>query len=522
MSAVIEPKYLGNVKALLQVPMVRQLIFMFGVAASVALGIAFYMSIQEPIYRALDYQVTPQNMAALVDTLEKANIKYKMNEQEGVIMIPAADFQLAHLKLSAAGVPRDDGFNFSFLNDQNSIGNSQFLENARYLRALENDLAKTIDAIEGISASRVHIAIPQNNIFADENNRPTASIVLSMGAGMAADKEKIRAIMQIVAGSVPGLDPKDVAITDQYGHYLSSAMDGNALYDAEQLNYQNNVQSYYEKRIESLIAPMLGENKVSVRVYANIDFTQQEEAKEQYDPDKTALLSDQEVNDQTGSAGASGAPGSLANSPPLGGDEKAAPQAGSQNNHSESTKNYNVAKSVSYKKSNYAKILGISAAVIVDNEAILDPKTNKYISKPLDQDKITKITELVKATIGYEEGRGDKVTVINSSFTPEKKIEVGNVLRPWDQPWFWDLVKKFSGMLLGFIFLCILYRRLSNYMKATVKASQMNNIVFEDRNEFTLSPEMQRLKQEQINRLKELANREPARVASVIKNWVGK
>ena len=521
MSTVPEPRYLGNVKSLIQVPMFRQLVFMIGVAGSVALGIALYMSIQEPSYRALDYQVTPQNMAALVDTLDKANIKYKMNEQEGVIMIPAADFQLAHLKLSAAGVPRDDGFNFSFLNDQNSIGNSQFLENARYLRALENDLAKTIDAIEGVSSSRVHIAMPQNNIFADENNRPTASIVLSMAPGMSSDKEKIRAIMQIVSGSVPGLDPKDVAITDQYGHYLSNAMDVNSLFDAEQLNYQNNVQNYYEKRIESLIAPMLGENKVSVRVFANIDFTQQEEAKEQYDPDKKTLLSDQEVSEQSGSGGASGAPGSLSNTPPDG-DQKPQASGGNQNNRTESTKNYENGKSVTYKKSNFAKVLGISAAVIVDDEANVDAKTGKSTSRPLDKDKIAKITDLVKATIGYDEARGDKVTVINSSFMANKLVTPTIVTHVWEQPWFWDSVKKYIGMFLGFIFLTVIYRRLSNYMKNTVKAAQATSLTFEDRNEFTLSPEMQKLKQEQINRLKELANREPARVASVIKNWVGK
>ena len=288
---------LGSLRSILQSTVVRQLAFLIGVAGSVALGIVLFMSIKEPTYQPLDYQLNPQNMASIVDTLEKAGIKYKMNEQDGVILIPAEDMQLAHIKLSSAGVAKDDGFNFSFLNDQNNIGNSQFLENARYLRALENDLSKTIIAIEGVSSARVHIAIPQNNVFADENARPTASVVLGIAPGLTSDKEKVRAIVQIVAGSVPGLDPKDVSITDQYGHYLSGLMDQDALYNAEQLTYQNNVQSYYEKRIESMIMPLVGENKISVRVFANIDFTQQEEAKEQYNPDKNAILSEQDVNE---------------------------------------------------------------------------------------------------------------------------------------------------------------------------------------------------------------------------------
>jgi flagellar M-ring protein FliF len=524
MSTIIEPKYSGDLRSLLHIPMVRQLIFLLGISASVALGIVLYMSIIEPIYQPLDYQVTPQNFAALVDTLEKANIKYKVNEQDGVVMIPAKDMQSARLKLSAAGVPRDDGFNYSFLNDQNSIGNSQFLENARYLRALESDLSKTISAIEGISSAKVHIAVPQNNIFADENNKPTASIMLSLNPGMTSDKEKIRAIVQIVAASVPGLDPKDVAITDQYGHYLSNALDTDAIYNAEQLSYQNNVQNYYEKRIESLIAPLVGNNKVSVRVYANIDFTQQEEAKEQYDPDKQAIVSDQEVNETSGSTGASGTPGSLSNTPPPGGEKKDAAAGGVQNTRTESTKNYETGKSVSYKKTNFAKILNLSAAVVVDNESIVDAKTNKTTSKPLDQEKINKINELVKATIGYQETRGDKVTIINSSFTtPEKIIETQSPLKVWDQPWFWDMVKKYSGMVLGFIFLAVLYKRMSGHLKEQQKRGGGHRAVtFEDQSEYNLSPEMLRLKQEQINRLKELVSREPSRVASVIKDWVGK
>jgi flagellar M-ring protein FliF len=511
-----------NLRSLLQSPMVRQLAFMIGIAGSVALGIVLFMSIQEPTYRPLDYQLNPQNMSAIVDTLEKAGIKYKMNEQDGVILIPAKDMQQARIKLSAAGVAKDDGFNFSFLNDQSNIGNSQFLENARYLRALENDLSKTISGIEGVSSAKVHIAIPQNNVFADENSKPTASVLLTIAAG--SDKEKIRAIVQIVSGSVPGLDPKDVAITDQYGHYLSGTMDQDALYNAEQLTYQNNVQSYYEKRIESLISPLMGENKVSVRVFANIDFTQQEEAKEAYTPDKTAIRSEQESSETSGSGDASGPPGSLSNSPPQSdAEKKATPSSSTSTGRTESTKNYELNKSVSYKKSNFAKLQSLSVALVVDNEMQLDPKTGKMVSKALDQDKINKITQLVKASIGYDDTKGDRVTVINSSFNTEKTPETVVETHPWDQPWFWDMIKKTVGIILGFSFLFILYRRMSAYVKASNKAQgSVSMLDFEEDDGFRITAEMQELKQQQINRLKELANREPNKVASVIKNWVGK
>src|SRR6185312_2030247 len=155
-------KYVESVRSIFQSPAIRQLMFMVGVAVSVALGIVLYMSIQEPIYRPLDYQVTQQNMSSIVDTLDKADIQYKINDRDGIVLVPAKDIQAARMKLAAAGVARDNGFNYSYLNEQGNFGNSQFVENARYLRALETDLARTISSIEGVSAARVHIAVPRN------------------------------------------------------------------------------------------------------------------------------------------------------------------------------------------------------------------------------------------------------------------------------------------------------------------------------------------------------------------------
>lgn len=525
-----------SVKTMLQNPIAKQLTFMLGIAGSVTLGIVLYMSIQEPLYRPLDYQVNSHNMASIVDTLEKAGVKYKLNEQDGVIYVAAKDMQTAKLRLSVAGIPRDDTFNFSYLNDQGNIGNSQFLENARYLRALEADLSRTISSIEGISAARVHIAIPQNNVFADENGRPTASVVLSMSPGLMSDKEKIRAIVQVVASSVPGLDPKDVAITDQYGHYLSGALEGDGVYSAEQLSYQNNMQRYYEKRIETMIIPIIGENKLTVRVQADIDFTRHEEAKEQYDTADQVLRSEQSVSEESSSpAGASGAPGSLSNSPPQSGQSgqgaqggqggqggQQGPGAAAGDKRSQSTKNYEIGKSVIYRKNSTPKINALSVAVVIDNEMVMDPKTKKMISKPLDQEKIAKITDLVKATIGYNEKRGDKVTVVNSSFSPVKGEEAFPSVHLWDQVWFWDMVKKFLGMGIGFGFLFVMYRQISKQLKEGANDKPIGISFINEADPHAITPEMQELKQEQINRLKEMANREPNRVALVIKNWVGK
>lgn len=524
--AVEKNRYLGNISAILTAPAIRQLIFLLGIAGGVTVGVFLYFSIQEPTYRPLDYQVTQQNMASIIDTLDKSGIQYKVNEQDGLLYVAATDVQKARLKLSSAGIAKDDSFNFSYLNEQNSIGNSQFQENARYLRALESDLSRTIASIEGISAARVHIAMPQNNIFADENHRPTASIVVSLAPGLSSDKEKIRAIVQVIASSVPGLDPKDVAITDQYGHYLSSVLDPDALMNTQQLTYQNNLQSSYEKRIESMITPLLGDNKVNVRVYANLDFTQQEEAQEQYDPDKKVVRSEQTMSEQSGSAGASGAPGALANSPPESDSEKGSSggqSSSASEGRNQSIKNYEITKSVVYKKSSHPKVTSLSVAVVVDNDAVYDANTKTTVNKPLDKDKLDKITEIVKATIGYDEKRGDKVAVVNSLFKTPEPIPEAAPLRFWEQPGFWDILKKLIGIPLGFILLFMLYKRLSTYIKTPPPASHRYIAEPELEDELTKrTNETHDVRKDKMNRLKELANKDPNRVALIIKNWVGK
>jgi len=522
MEPTINKKYVNNMISAFQAGTFKQLFFMVGVAVSVALGITLYMSISEPLYRPLDYQINQKNMSAIVDTLEKAKIKYRLDERNGLILVPAGDIELARLKLSAAGVPKDDGFNYSFLNEQNSFSNSQFLENARYLRALENELSKTISSIEGVSGARVHIAIPRNNVFADENNKVTASVVLNVSPGFASNKEKIRSIIQIIADSVPGLDPRDIAITNQYGHFLSDGMDQNSIYSAAQLSYQNNIQNYYEKRIESMIIPLLGENKVIVRVNAAIDFTQNEQAQEEYDPNKSVLISEQSNTEQNETSGASGPPGSLSNSPPEGGNKNAGQASGGQK-RSQHTKNYNVSKYVTYKKMNVAQIKNISVAVVVDNEAVLDPKTNKMTSKPIDQERLNKITSLVKTVIGYDEKRGDKVTVVNSVYSQIKQDIPDAKPQLWENPWFWDIAKKIIGIVLGFVFLFILYRKLSQYASTMHQVKPKSAFVPDEDNEEENSiNRMHKLKKDGITQLKQLAETEPNKIALIIKNWVRK
>jgi flagellar M-ring protein FliF len=516
-----------GLKTIFNFDIVRRLFFLGGIAASVAVGVNLYQWIQGPLYRPLPYSIRDQNLPAIVDALDKANISYKINEANGTISVPADEINAAKMRLSAAGVQKEEGFNYSFLNEQDKLGTSQFLENARYLRALESDLARTIRAIQGISSAKVHIAIPQNNIFADENSKTTASIIINIIPGYEGDKEKIRAIIQLVAASVPELDPTNVAITDQYGHFLSSIISPNSILNQEQLTYQNNLQHYYENRIKMLITPIMGENKASINVNANIDFTQHEEAKEEYDPEQKTLRSEQIITENSSAAAASGVPGTLSNQPSTGnqagqgnGDaSQPAPATSSGQSRSESTKNYEVTKAMRYVHNASPILKNISVAIVLDDETFYDEASKKTMHKPLSKEKITKITELVKSSIGFNEKRGDKVIVINSGFI-QNKIESIPLTPFWQQPWFWDWIKRISGIIGGFAFLFVLYKKLSPEFRPNQNKQNNNSLSTANNETFPVTPAMIQLKNEQISILKDLASKDPNKVASIIKKWV--
>jgi flagellar M-ring protein FliF len=509
-----------SLKEIFNFDIVRRLFFLAGIALSVVIGFSIYQWIQEPIYRPLDYAINNENFPLIIDTLEKSGVKYKINEANGSISVPASDINQINIKLSAAGISKDDGFSFSFLNDKSKLGTSVFLENARYLLALEADLAKTIRSIQGISAAKVTIAKPPNDIFADEHSVTTASIVVNISPGYEGDKEKVRAIIQLVAASVPGLDPTNIAITDQYGHYISSMSGEDYTANQDNLSYQKSLENSYERRIASLINPILGMNRASIDVNIELDFTHQEVAKEDYVPNQNNIRSEQTVSESSGGGGASGVPGALSNQPSGGGGNTASSSgSGGSGGRSEQTRNFELSKSTRYIKTNSPKILKISVAILLDDEVTVDPTTKKVISKPQSKAKIDKITELVKASIGYNKKRGDVVAVVNTGFVPNNIVNEGKGLSIIDQPWFWDLVKKILGISFGSILLFVLYRKISPEMfkkkadEAVVTGTDMSNAV---------SPEMLKLKNEQIAILKELVTTEPNKVTGIIKKWVAK
>lgn len=509
----------------LQQTAVKQGIFILLVGAAVAAGFMVYDEFKDSDMKPLDYHFNDRSIGVIVDTLEKSRIKYKIDTVNSIIYVPISDYQRAKIKLSSAGIQKDDTVNFSYLSDASTLGESQFIENARYMRALETDLSKTINSIEGISSSKVHIAIPHSNTFADENEKVSASVFITSGEGMMVDKEKVKSIIQLVASSVPGLDPKLVSVTDQYGHFLSDAITDNARISTEQMIYKNNLQKYYERRIESVLAPIAGKGKVNVKVNADIDFTELERAKEEYDPQQKVVRSEQSTTEEIGSTSASGAAGALANSPPSGGQSGGGKSSSSQGRQ-QSIKNYELGKSVTYQKSSNANIKNISVAVVVDNERVINKDTKEEEIKPLNKEKIEQITSLVKSTIGFKQDRGDVVTVVNAGFNLQTEGMSAEKPALWEKPFFYTLIKQVGEVLVALILFVVMYRKLSKHLADIKKQGPSGNgggsgggLALTNEG---LSQEMLDLKNEQIDRLKQLSTSDPGRVAVVLKGWMKK
>ncbi len=504
---------LSQIKSIFDFDITRRLFFLAGVALSVALGIGIYQWVQEPIYRPLDFVINDKTLGPIAEALGNAKISYKLNDSNSSISVPASAINQARVALSSAGIQKEEGFNFSFLNDEKKLGSSQFLENARYLRALEQDLSKAISKIQGISSAIVHIAKPESNIFADENAKTTASVIINTLAGYDNGKEKWRSLVQLVAASVPELDPTNVVVTDQYGHYLSNSSNTQTLANQEQLAYQRSLEQGYAQKIQMVLNPIMGENKVRINVNTDIDFTSKEQSKEQFDPENI-IRSEQTVNENNSSAGSGGVPGSMSNQPSKA--DQPATQSGQSRN--EIVKNYEISKSTMYIKAGNPKINRISVAIALDNEMVYDKKTKKMQSMPIAKEKLDKLTALVQSSIGFQQARGDSVTVINTSFIPVVE-EPPVTTKLWEEPWFWDLIKKTIGILLGFVFLYIVYRKISpelSWKKSKTEALPAGS----DNKKALISADMIRLKKEQIDILKNLVTEDPNKVVGVIKKWV--
>lgn len=427
-------------------PFLRQIGLMVGLAASVAIGVWVVMWSQEPSYRVLYGSLSESDSAAVSAELAKSNIPYKISDSSGAIMVPASDLHTARLKLAAVGLPNSSHSGYEILEKDQGFGTSQFLENARYQRAIEGELARTIAAMSNVQSARVHLAVPKQSAFIRNQKKTSASVFVHLHPGQQIQEGQAGAIAHLVSASVPNLDIENVTVVDQRGRLLTSNNgEQETQMSSSQFEYRRKLEDHYMRRIEDILTPILGQGAVKAQVVADLDFTYREETAETYNPEGSAVRSEVVSEDESrnGSNEAGGIPGALSNQPPVA-PVNADEQSATLNSSRRATRNFELDRTISRTRLASGTIQKLSAAVVLDDrQSIAEDGTLTRTS--LTDDEIQRFTALVQEAIGFDAERGDKVSVINASFSVPEAI--GDIEGPpiWEQAWFASTLKQVAA-----------------------------------------------------------------------------
>ncbi len=538
-------------------PALRQIGLMVGLAASVALGVAVVLWSQQPSYTLLYANLGSKDAGQVIEALQKSAIGFKVDETTGAVMVESGKVQSARMELAKDGLPEGNAMGFEMLQKEQGFGTSQFIETARFQRALEGELSRTISTLRNIKSARVHLAIPKRSVFLRERSDPSASVLVDLYSGRSLDEGQIAAIVHLVSSSVPHLKPASITVVDQRGELLSSGgSDDGMAPTSSQFSYNRKLELTYVERIRQLLEPVIGAGRVRASVNADLDFTVTERTQETYNPDLPALRSEQVSEDSSSAgAGASGIPGALSNQPPEeavlqqpGGVAAAGQGAGAQgttapvvpvNNSKSSTRNYELDKTISHTKLASGTIRRLSIAVVIDDKQELDDN-DELVSKSWSDEELTRFTSLVKDAVGFNLQRGDTLNVINSTFISLPEAEALPEPSLMEQPWVWDVARQAAGalglLIVVFGVLKPVMRSLAEKGARNMQAGAMVPAaatagqpgVGEDQLSLSgANPQQAQLAapqmgyEQQLESARSVVGEDPKRVAQVVKNWVG-
>ena len=434
-----------------------------GIGLLVVVGVIGIVMGRQAEWRVLYSNLADKDGGAIVAQLSQMNVPYKYAEGGSAILVSADRVYDTRLRLASLGLPKGSVAGFEMM-ESNRFGMTQFQERLTFQRGLEGELTRSIQALSSVQSARVHLALPNQNGFFREQQKPSASVLVSLNPGGSLDRAQLAGIIHLVASSVPELTPTAVSVLDDTGKLLSTPVDGTdggAGVDAQQLQYVQQLEQAYNRRILDILEPVVGRKNVKAQVTAEVDFSQTESTSESHrpnqTPDSSAVRSQQVVESGNGGgAGASpsGIPGATSNQPPgaasapingtaqaLAAAGSASGAAGSAGSKRESITNYEVDKTIRVVRGGTGAIKRISAAVVINHQTITDEK-GKTTTTPLSAEQVEKMTALVRETIGFNKDRGDSVNLMNVPFATEKQTQIELPL--WKQPELRDLARSLA------------------------------------------------------------------------------
>lgn len=443
----------------------RQLLILVGIAASVAVGVAAVMWSQGSDYRTLYTSLPPERASAVVDALNASQIPYRIQDSTGAILVPAEQLHDARIRLAGQGLERD-GSGMAMLEQEQGFGVSEFIQSKKYHYALEQELASTIESLQQVRRARVHLAIPKQSVFVRDRKPSSASIMLDIYPGRDVSKQNVSAIVNLVAGSIGDLQAENVTVVDQQGRQLSETHreDDQLELSDRQFNYRRRIEQAYEDRIAELISPIAGSGRVRVTVSADVDFSSEQESRESWNPDRQVVRSEQ-INEQVqadGGAAARGVPGALSNQPPGAQAQQDNEESAALGNRSV-IRNYEIERVLAHSNNPSGRVNKLSVAVLVDNHRRVN-ESGEVVIEPMSNPEIERMTLLVKDAVGFEQDRGDRVTVMAADFRDEALFDEQTVEPAiWEQPWFANLIKQ---LLIGVAVIVIVFAVLRPGMRS--------------------------------------------------------
>jgi flagellar M-ring protein FliF len=538
-------------RGIADIPGLKQVGLLAGVAAAVAAAIWLVLWSQGQNYTVLYGQLSERESGQVMDALTAAGIEFKLNPS-GAVSVPESKVQEARIRLASQGLPQSDSMGIEMIQKESALGSSSLMESARYQSVLETELARTIVKVQGVQTARVHLALPKPTVFLRDARKATASVMLQLYPGRRLEPGQVAAIVHLVASSVPELAASDVTLVDQAGTLLNSP-DENSEQAAStrQFAYTRKLEESYQQRIVELLEPMLGAGRVRATVTADMDFTVTEETHENYDPQKTAVRSEQTSAEQRrGGDGAEGIPGALSNQPPgtsgaptipgaatpgnpapapaaPGAAQSTAAGSGPNSSAQRSTRNFEVDRTLSYVKQPVGTLKRLNVGVVLDDWQKVGAD-GKVTTAPMSDTDIKRFSQLVRESIGLREDRGDKLNLLNQAF--KSSAPIGPVDGPplWETPWIKQLAKQIVGAALVLVVAFLVLRPLMKSLtkSAPRRAGGSGDAGDIEGDRVTLSgPGGKAIKlapsfEQQIAAARTLVGQDPRRAAQVVKDWV--
>ncbi len=524
-------------------PALKQVGLLAGVAAAVAAAVWLVLWSQGQNYSVLYGQLSERESGQVMDALTAAGIEYKLSPS-GAVSVPEAKVQEARIRLASQGLPQSDAMGIEMIQKDSPLGSSSMMESARYQSVLETELARTIMKVQGVQSARVHLALPKPSVFLQDAHKATASVMLNLYPGRRLEPGQVAAIVHLVASSVPELSATDVTLVDQAGSLLNSPDENSeSAASTRQLEYTHKLEESYQRRIVELLEPLVGAGRVRATVTADLDFTVTEETHENYDPQKTAVRSEQTSSEtRKGGDGAEGIPGALSNQPPgtsgapvipgatptPGSPPAAAGQAGAataastgpSSNSQKSTRNFEVDRTLAYVKQPVGTLKRLSVGVVLDDWQKAG-EDGKVTTQPMSDADIKRFTQLVRESIGLKDDRGDQLNVMNQTFRGNGPL--GPVESPpiWEAPWVPSVAKQAVGaglvLLVAFLILRPLMKSLTKSPRAAREADGEDRVSLSGQGKpIKLQPSFE----QQIAAARTLVGQDPKRAAQVVKDWV--